>query len=47
MHSQSDEEIDSMSSDGVKETLKNLGELKQDITDHHSVLNKLKCSRKF
>ena len=44
---QSDEEIDSMSSDGVKETLKNLGELKQDITDHHSVLKELQRSRKL
>ena len=47
MRLQSDEEIDSMSSDGVKETLKNLGELKQDITDHHSVLKELQRSRKF
>ena len=47
MRLQSDEEIDSMSSDGIKETLKNLGELKQDITDHHSVLKELQRSRKL
>ena len=41
---QSDEVIDSMSFDGVKETL---SELKQDITDHHSVLKELQRSRKL
>ena len=43
----SDEEIDSMPSDAVKEILEKLGELKPDIINHHSVLKELQRSRKL
>ncbi len=36
-----------MPSDSVKETLEKLGELKSNITDHHSVLKELQRSCKL
>ena len=47
MRLQSDEEIDSMPSDAVKETLEKLGELKPAIINHHSVLKELQRSCKL